>query len=96
MDARGEIEHDEAAFLFRSEVDGHAGLLAYELDGDTMRILSTEVPEAIGGRGIAGALTQAALDHARAEGWKVEPVCPYVQAWIERHPDYADLVAGPA
>jgi hypothetical protein len=50
------------------------------------------VPDAVGGRGLAGQLTRHALDWARDEGLKVRPVCPYVATWIERHPDYQGLV----
>ncbi len=42
-----------------------------------MLITSTSVPDVIGGRGIAGLLTLAAFEHARSQGWKVRPVCPY-------------------
>lgn len=53
----------------------------------------TEVDSKFEGRGLAGELVQYALDDIRAEGYQVEPRCPYVKQWIERHPDYADLVA---
>ncbi len=46
------------------------------------------------GQGIAGAITRHALDYSREQGWKVIPRCPYVVAWIKRHPEYQDLVAG--
>jgi predicted GNAT family acetyltransferase len=45
----------------------------------------------VGGRGIASALVQAAMDAARAEGWKVVPACSYASVWITRHPEYQDL-----
>ena len=47
------------------------------------------------GRGIAGAITRHALDYSREQGWKVIPNCPYVAAWIKRHPEYQNLVANP-
>ena len=52
-----------------------------------------KVPEAIGGRGIAGELVRAALDHARAAGWKVRAECAYSDAWIGKHPEYEALRA---
>lgn len=88
-----EIRHDAAAQRFETRVDGHLAVVAYTLDGDTMTITHTGVPEAIGGRGIAGELVRAALDHARASGWRVIPQCSYAAAWIRRHSAYADLVA---
>jgi predicted GNAT family acetyltransferase len=62
------------------------------LDGRVV-FLHTETDEAFGGRGIAGALVRGALDEVRARGLRVTAKCPYVRAWIERHPDYADLLA---
>lgn len=88
-----DIVHHAIPGRFVTEVDGHQGYVEYEVAGSIMRITHTVVPDAIGGRGIAGQLVRAALDHARSEGWKVKPVCSYAQAWIDRHPDYADLLA---
>jgi len=51
------------------------------------------VPAAAEGQGHAAALAVAALDFARSEGKSVIPSCPYVAAYIGRHPDYADLVS---
>jgi predicted GNAT family acetyltransferase len=92
-DSPSAIEHDPAARRFSTLVDGETGRVDYEDDGGTMRITHTVVPAAIGGRGIAGRLVQAALDHARSAGWKVRPECSYARGWIEKHPEYADLVA---
>jgi predicted GNAT family acetyltransferase len=87
------IAHDPAGHRFSTVVDGIEAHLAYRLRGGVMTIVHTGVPEAIGGRGIAGALVKAALDHARAEGLKVNPACSYSAAWMERHPDYQALRA---
>jgi hypothetical protein len=57
-----------------------------------MTITHTGVPAEVGGRGIASALVQAALETARGEGWKVLPACSYAVAWMQRHPAYADLL----
>ena len=58
-----------------------------------MTITHTIVPAAIGGRGIAGQLVQAALDHARSAGLKVAPECSYADDWMRTHPEYEDLRA---
>ena len=90
------IRHDAGAGgegRFSVEVDGVEAELGYRLEGDTMTILHTGVPAAIGGRGIAGALVRAALDHARGAGWKVRAQCSYADAWIGRHPEYGTLRA---
>jgi uncharacterized protein len=52
----------------------------------------TEVPPAFEGKGVGGALVRAAMAFARERGEKVIPVCPFVAAYITRHPEYHDLV----
>jgi predicted GNAT family acetyltransferase len=54
----------------------------------------TEVLPAFEGRGVGSALAKGALDAVRAEGSSVEPRCPFIAAYIRRHPAYADLVVG--
>ena len=79
---------------FTAEVDGHRILLDYRLSGGVMTILHTEVPHALRGRGLAGQLVRAAFGYAREAGLKVAPRCSYAAEWVERHPEYADLVTG--
>jgi predicted GNAT family acetyltransferase len=81
-----EGHHFEAAFA-----EGRA-VLEYRMSGGRMVILHTDVPEALRGGGVGGRLVQAALDHARTHGLRVEPRCPYAAAWIGRHPEYASLL----
>lgn len=90
----GDVRHLPEARRFEIDVEGHTGVLDYSIDDDTVSMNSVRVPDAIGGRGVAGTLTRFALDHARAQHWRVVPRCPYVKRWIERHPEYADLLAG--
>jgi uncharacterized protein len=87
------IAHDPAGHRFSTVVDGVHAHLEYLLRGGVMTITHTLVPESIGGRGIAGALVKAAMDHARTEGLKVNPACSYSAVWMERHPDYHALRA---
>ena len=52
----------------------------------------TAIDDEQAGKGVGSALARFALDDVRARGGKVIPLCPFIAAWIERHPDYADLV----
>lgn len=88
-----QVRHAAASRRFTVQIDGHEGRLDYALDGGTLVITHTVVPEAIGGRGIAGALVEAALVHARQNGFKVVPRCSYAGRYLSRHPEYADLLA---
>ena len=87
-----QINHDRALGRFSTRLDGHEAELVYRHQRGSMVIDHTGVPEAIGGRGVAGALVKAALDYARAEGLRVVPLCSYSASYIQRHPEYADLV----
>jgi predicted GNAT family acetyltransferase len=87
-----DVVHNAAASRFEVIVDGVLCVLEYSLHDGVMTITLTGVPEAVGGRGIAGALATTAFEAARREGWRVVPACAYVEAWIKRHPEYADLL----
>lgn len=65
----------------------------YLLDGAVMRVVHTGVPPALQGQGLAALVVQAALDHARQQGWRVDPQCSYVRAYMRRHPETQDLLA---
>ncbi|MFT3757204.1 MAG: GNAT family N-acetyltransferase [Pseudoxanthomonas sp.] len=86
------IQHNPGESRFSTVVDGHPAELDYRRHEGYMAIEHTIVPGAIGGRGIAGALVRAALEYARAQGLKVVPACSYAAQFIQRHPEYADLV----
>ena len=88
-----DISHNRGARRFEVEVEGAPCVLDYTLAEGGMAITHTVVPPAAGGRGVAGELVRTALDYARMQGWKVAPLCSYADAWMTRHPDYADLRA---
>jgi predicted GNAT family acetyltransferase len=87
------IEHDAATQCFSLHVEGQRCVLDYTLVGQTMTITHTGVPDALGGRGLAGQLTKFALEHARAHDWKVVPRCSYAAVYIRRHTEYERLLA---
>ena len=86
------IRHDRVSRRFEARVEDMRCLLEYTLAAGVMTITHTEVPPAVGGRGIAAALVQQALATARTEGWKVMPACSYAAAWMQRHPEHHDLL----
>jgi uncharacterized protein len=86
------IQHDAIAQRFFAQVEGHAGELVYRQQDGRMEILRTSVPAVIGGRGIAAQLVRTALEFARASRWSVKPTCSYAAAYIQQHPEYADLL----
>lgn len=89
------ITHDRERRRFETVVEGETAVLDYALERNTMIILHVVVPDAIGGRGIGGALTQAAFESARVDGLRVAPQCPFAESYARKHPEYADLVVDP-
>lgn len=87
-----QIEHDPGTGRFFTWVEGQEAELLYRLHSGRMVIEHTGVPEEIGGRGVAAELVKAALDHARAQGLRVVAACSYSEAYVRRHPEYADLL----
>lgn len=81
---------DEARLVF--ELDGHLAELEYRVHNGKLALVHTEVPDALGGRGLGGALVGAAIDKAEAEGLTVWPWCPYARSWLEKHPEEARAV----
>jgi uncharacterized protein len=77
---------------FELERDGLVATLDYTLDSEVLTLLETEVPKALRGTGVAGALAQSALEWAREHHRKVDVVCPYVIGYLHSHPEFADLV----
>ncbi|HAI48132.1 hypothetical protein D3C87_389750 [compost metagenome] len=89
-----EVEHDVANHRFQARVQGYLALLDYQIKRRRMVITHTEVPDPIAGRGIAGELTKVALRYAREHKYKVVPACAYAEAFMQRHQEYDDLLAG--
>ena len=80
---------------FEVTVDGElAGFLDHRTRKGLLALVHTEVDERFEGRGLGGRLARFALDTAREQSVAVLPFCPFVNEWIRRHPEYADLVPG--
>ncbi|WOP19479.1 GNAT family N-acetyltransferase [Raineyella sp. LH-20] len=88
------IDHDPAgqAFFLRDgdRQIGRIFYLPYGPDGKQRVLYHTGIDEEYGGRGLAGRLTAAALAETVAEGLTIVPVCPYITAYLRKHPEYAD------
>lgn len=93
---RIDVRLDEAAGQFVVEADGqHAGLAEFVRRGDHWVFTHTEIDPAHEGEGLGSILARAALDHVRAAGDQVVPLCPFIQGWIDRHPEYDASVDHP-
>lgn len=88
-----EVIDNSARSRFELVIDGHTALAAYRLAPGVITFTHTEVPEALGGRGIGSLLAKGALDQVRARGLKVVPRCPFIKSYIGKHLEYQDLLA---
>ena len=86
------IRHEPEGRRFAADVDGRTAYITYrDLGGGVLELDHTYVPREHRGGGIASQLTTHALGYARERGYRVVPSCPYVAAYIARHPEYREL-----
>jgi len=87
-----DIVDNKPLHRFELVVEGHLAAAYYKVDGNVITFVHTEVPPELGGKGVGSKLVQAALDQVGAEGMKVIAECPFVKAWIGKHPEYKGLL----
>ena len=93
MSKDGDVTDNRDANRYELVVDGHKAVASYTIHEGTITFTHTIVPAALGGRGVGSRLISAALADVRARGLKVVAECPFVARYIEKHPEYADLLA---
>lgn len=86
------IVHNESAKRFETFIDGHTGYISYKERDDKLVYDHTIVPQELGGRGVGSSLVKYALNYARDNNKKVVPQCSFVSSYIDKHPDYQDLL----
>ncbi|MFL5946809.1 MAG: GNAT family N-acetyltransferase [Gaiellaceae bacterium] len=88
------VRDDADDLRYELVVDGRVvGEILYRRRPGGIALVHTEVEPALEGRGLASRLVAGALDDIRARQLRVIPICPFVRSFIERHPEYSDLVA---
>ena len=89
-----EVRDNHAQHRFEARVGTDvAAFVTYRLLRRHVVLLHTEVERAFTGRGVGRRLAQAVLDDLRARGLRVTPICPFIAAFIARHPAYQELVS---
>ena len=87
-----DVVMNEETRRFEVALDGETAFAEYRLVDHGIILPHTVVPDAFEGRGVGSALARAALGYARREGLKVIPLCPFIAAYITKHPEWHDLV----
>ena len=86
---------DEQRYEARAGDGTVLGFSQYRRTPDRVVFTHTEVDPSQEGQGVGSRLARGALDDVRRAGLTVLPQCPFIKAYIDRHPDYADLVDAP-
>lgn len=88
-----DVRRNDAASRYEIYVDGErVGVADFEVLGDAVSMPHTEVDPSMNGRGLGAQLVRYALDDVRAQERKVVPACQFVATFIQRHPEYNDLL----
>ncbi len=87
------IQHDTEDLRFYADFNGEEAELTYTYpEDDVLDLNHTFVPPSQRGKGIANKLIKTALEFAESSGFKIIPSCPVVASYVQRNPDYKDLV----
>ncbi|MFL6417689.1 MAG: GNAT family N-acetyltransferase [Bryobacteraceae bacterium] len=87
--------NNQAAHRFEVREADDIAVLEYRLRGaDHLVLVHTGVPHRLEGKGIGALLARTALEYAREHNMRVVPLCSFVQAYLQRHPEYMDVVDG--
>ena len=87
------VRHVPESERYEALADGVlAGFAAYRSEEGVVVFVHTDVDDSFRGRGVGGALAREALADVRVRGLRAVPMCPFLAAWIRRHPDHIDLV----
>lgn len=92
--SQAEVTKNEPESRYEAHVQGRlAGYADYDEQGGVVTFAHTVTEPEFGGRGVASAIARVSLDDARAAGRTVRPHCEFYAGWIDRHPEYQDLLA---
>lgn len=94
-DPARQVRHLAASHRFEIGSGDATAILSYTPGNDHVAFDHTYVPDSLRGRGIAAVITRAALEEARLQGWKIVPSCSYVASYIQRHPEFSDVLYQP-
>jgi len=86
------VVHKSSENRFEVDLGREKAILIYEIKVGLFILVHTEVPPAYERRGIAGKMATAAMEYARNEGLKIRSYCSYTTRFIEKHPEYQDLL----
>jgi predicted GNAT family acetyltransferase len=88
----GSVRDNPELNRFELDVDGDTAVAYYRIDNDVMVFTSTQTPPRLRNQGVASELIRSALEFARARGLKVQGDCSFVADYVQRHPEFQNLL----
>lgn len=77
---------------FELDVEGYTAFIEYDLDDRTLALIHTEVPPELGGKGVGAAIVEKTLRYAKEHSYSIVPICPFVQTYLKRHPEWNEIL----
>lgn len=89
-----QVINNEARNRFEVELNGEYAFIDYKMQAeDVIALNHTEVPESMEGQGIASVLAEHVFEYIKANHMKVKPYCSFIKVYLQRHPEYNELLA---
>ena len=89
-----DVKNNPERHRFEIVIGDKAAFTGYRMTGNTIIFTHTEVPPEFEGMGIGSKLARFVLDYAKAQGYRVQAQCPFIAAYIRRHPEYQSITNG--
>ncbi len=89
-----EVKNNTEEQCFEVILEDKIAMVVYRMDGNTIIFVHTEVPPEFEGMGIANKMAHVALEYAKAQGYRVQALCPYIAAYVQRHAEYQSITWG--
>lgn len=89
-----DIVNNTQASRFEAKVGDKVAMVQYSIADENIIFTHTEVPVEFKGHGIANKMAKVALDWAVSEGYKIQPVCPFIKSYVQRHEEYHSMSSG--
>jgi uncharacterized protein len=90
--AETQITDNTALHHFELKQDGETAFILYSRSKNSLRLLHTDVPEALQGKGIGSKLVRGVVEFAENNHLSVIPACPFVAEYLKRHPEHLSVV----
>jgi predicted GNAT family acetyltransferase len=87
-----EVHDNTAARRFELQLDGATAFVGYQTSKNVVRLVHTEVPKALAGRGVGSRLAKGALELLRNSGTQVIAECPFIAEYVKKHPEFRDIL----